>query len=170
MEGDGAIFPDSNRSRDVLDALLRELHATGATLLAGQRVLDVIPFGGRFRVITSRAEIDTARVVLATGGRSLPKTGSDGAGLEIARRLGHTIVPTTPALTPLLLADDDPLHSELSGVSQPVELAIWIDGTLSERLRGSMLWTHFGVSGPVALNASRHYLRAGLEDTVRRSP
>lgn len=162
-EADGALFPDSNRARDVLTALLRELEASGASLLAGHRVLDVVPSPDGFRVVTSKGEMDAARVVLATGGRSLPKTGSDGAGLDIARRLGHTIVPTTPALTPLLLAGDEPLHRSVSGVSQQVELSIWIDGAVSERLRGAMLWTHFGVSGPVALNASRHYLRAELE-------
>ncbi|MBI4484383.1 MAG: aminoacetone oxidase family FAD-binding enzyme, partial [Acidobacteria bacterium] len=162
-ETDGALFPDSNRSRDVLDALLRELEATGTPLVANHRVLDIVPAGSGFRIVTSKGELRAARAVLATGGRSLPKTGSDGAGLEMARRLGHTIVPTTAALTPLLLADDDALHRELSGVAQPVELSVWIDGVVATRLRGAMLWTHFGVSGPVALNASRHYLRADLE-------
>ncbi|MCC7418212.1 MAG: aminoacetone oxidase family FAD-binding enzyme [Acidobacteria bacterium] len=162
-EEEGKLFPDSNRSRDVLDALLGEIDAVGARLLTGQRVLDVVPCGDRFRVQTPTMAVDARRVVLATGGRSLPKSGSDGAGLEIARRLGHTIVPTTPALTPLLLADADPLHRELSGVSQPVALSIWIDGVRARRLYGPLLWTHFGVSGPVALDASRHYLRAELE-------
>ena len=62
-------------------------------------------------------------VVLATGGQSLPKSGSDGAGFAIARRLGHTIVPTTPALVPLLLDATDRVHADVSGVSQDVELA-----------------------------------------------
>jgi predicted Rossmann fold flavoprotein len=103
------------------------------------------------------------RVVLATGGRSLPKSGSDGAGLAIAERLGHTIVPTTPALAPLLLADDDPLHRELSGVSQDVELTLWVDGAVGIRITGALLWTHFGISGPAALDSSRHWLRAQLD-------
>src|SRR5262249_30291769 len=103
-------------------------------------------------------------VVLATGGQSLPKTGSDGAGYAIARRLGHTIVPTTPALAPLRLADEEPLHRRLTGVSQDVELSIWIDGAVAPRLARALLWTHVGVSGPVAMNASRHWLRARVED------
>jgi predicted Rossmann fold flavoprotein len=82
--------------------------------------------------------------------------------LDIARRLGHTIVEPTPALAPLLLAEDD-LHRELSGVSQDVELAVWIDGRVDVRLRGALLWTHFGVSGPVALDASRHWHRAQVD-------
>ena len=73
------------------------------------------------------------------------------------------MVPTTPALAPLLLGPDF-LHSRLSGVAHDTELTMWVDGRAHERIRGSMLWTHFGVSGPVALNASRVVLRAQLEE------
>lgn len=100
-------------------------------------------------------------VVLATGGRSLPKTGSDGFGYELARRLGHTCVPTTPALVPLVLDGD--AHVALSGISQPAQLTIHVEGEKPVRLTGSLLWTHFGVSGPVVLDASRHWHRAVLE-------
>jgi predicted Rossmann fold flavoprotein len=162
-EADGKLFPDSNRARDVLDALLRELRAAGATLLADHRVLDVTRRTDGFTVTTPRGELRTRRVVLATGGLSLPKSGSDGAGLSIAARLGHTIVPTTPALAPLVLSAAEPLHRELSGVTHDAELAVWIDGKVATRLRGSMVWTHFGISGPVALNASRHWLRAIMD-------
>jgi hypothetical protein len=164
-EAGGKLFPDSNRSRDVLDALLRETARVGATLESGRRVLDVArakSSPGNFMVTTSTGDVAATAVVLATGGKSLPKTGSDGAGFDIARRLGHTIVEPTPALAPLLLTGDD-FHRELSGVSQDVELAIWIDGRVESRLRGAMLWTHFGVSGPVALDASRHWHRAQID-------
>ena len=162
-EADGKLFPDSNRSRDVLDALLREASRVGARLSPNHRVVDVVADQGQFAVTTTLGGLRAEAVVLATGGKSLPKTGSDGGGLEIARRLGHTIVPTTPALAPLLLADDDAMHRELTGVAQDVELAVWIDGAIAIRLAGAMLWTHFGVSGPVALNASRHWMRAVIE-------
>jgi len=162
-EADGKLFPDSNRSRDVLDALLREASRVGARLSPNHRVVDVVADQGQFAVATTLGGLRAEAVVLATGGKSLPKTGSDGGGLEIARRLGHTIVPTTPALAPLLLADDDAMHRELTGVAQDVELAVWIDGAIAIRLAGAMLWTHFGVSGPVALNASRHWMRAVIE-------
>jgi predicted Rossmann fold flavoprotein len=103
-------------------------------------------------------------VVLATGGRSLPKTGSDGGGYAIAESLGHTIVRTTPALAPLVLDDRaDSLHVRLSGVAHDVELTLWVDSRVSIRLTGSLLWTHFGVTGPVVLNASRHWERASLD-------
>ena len=162
-EPGGKLFPNSNRSRDVLDALLRELRARGAMLYSDERVLDVVKQREGFRVVTTRGDWSAATVVLATGGQSLPKTGSDGAGFQIARSLGHTIVPTTPALTPLLLSDHESFHRDVPGVSHEAELALWIDGAIARRLQGSMLWTHFGVSGPVAMNASRHWLRAQLE-------
>jgi predicted Rossmann fold flavoprotein len=160
-EAGGKLFPDSNRAREVLDALLGETGRAGATLLTNQRVHDVAPAGGGFQLTTSSGRLQATAVVLATGGQSLPKSGSDGTGFAIARRLGHTIVPPTPALVPLVL--DGSLHGGLAGVSQDVELTIWIDGAVGTRLSGALLWTHIGVSGPVAMNASRHWERAQLE-------
>jgi predicted Rossmann fold flavoprotein len=177
-EPGGKLFPDTNRARDVLGALLRESATVGVQLAAGHRVSDVVRLEletpdartadtrtpARFRVVTDRGELLATAVVLATGGQALPKSGSDGAGFSIARRLGHTIVPTTPALAPLLLDATDTVHAAVSGVSQEVQLSVWIDGAVAVRLTGSLLWTHFGISGPVVLNASRHWLRAQLED------
>src|SRR5262249_16762519 len=108
--------------------------------------------------------IRSTAVVMATGGLSLPKTGSDGGGLEIARRLGHTIVPTTPPLVPLTSADDQPLPQALTGVPHEAEPALWLDGRIPRRLRRSLLRTHFGFSGPAVLDISRHWLRARLEE------
>jgi hypothetical protein len=161
-EPGGKLFPDTNRARDVLDALLREADRVGAELVPGRRVLDVQRKDDDFRVVTDEGDLRATSVVLATGGQSLPKTGSDGAGFAVAKRLGHTIVPTTPALAPLLVSEPS-VHKDLSGVSQDVEVTIWIDGAADVRLSGALLWTHFGVSGPVAMNASRHWLRATLE-------
>jgi predicted Rossmann fold flavoprotein len=169
-EADGKLFPVSGRARDVLDALRRAADAVGVPVMSGHRVLDVERSDGLFRVRTGHGTIEAADVVLATGGRSLPKSGSDGGGFDIARSLGHTIVPTTPALVPLLLDETSPtaIHRELSGVSHRTEIAVWVDDRISTRLSGSLLWTHFGISGPVSLNASRHWLRAELEGrTVR---
>jgi predicted Rossmann fold flavoprotein len=167
-EADGKLFPDTNRARSVLDALLRETGRCGAALVAAQRVVDVTRVEAGFRLILANGDLEATNVVLATGGQSLPKTGSDGAGYGIARRLGHTIVAPTPALVPLLVDEHDGFHRDLSGVAHDVEIAVWIDGAVATRLTGAMLWTHFGVSGPVALNASRHWTRAQIEQrTVR---
>ena len=173
-EAGGKLFPDSGRSRDVLDALLTEVRRLGIDLRAGTRVVGVDHSGGHFTVVTSAPPLRVPVVVLATGGLSLPKTGSDGAGYELARRFGHTIVPTTPALAPLTLArgeDGDraastlrrPLHEVLSGVAHPVRLDLTVSDRAGTRIDGAMLWTHFGISGPAALDMSRHWLRARLE-------
>jgi predicted Rossmann fold flavoprotein len=164
-EPGGKLFPDSNRSRDVLDALLRERERCGVELLTSARVESVERTTDGFRLTTTRGAIDTARLVLATGGRSLPKTGSDGGGYALASSLGHRIIDTTPALAPLLLDDSDTSRRlrSLSGVSADVELSAWIDGAIATRLRGALLFTHFGISGPVALNVSRIWARARLD-------
>jgi len=164
-EKDGKLFPDSNRARDVLTALLQSIEEAGASLLTDHRVVDIAPGDGGFTVVTSQGAFSCRHVVLATGGQSLPKSGSDGAGFRLAQQLGHTIVPPTPALAPLTLhaGDGAAIHRRLAGVSHDVELSVWVNGRIGVRLRGAMLWAHFGISGPVALDASRHWLRATLE-------
>jgi predicted Rossmann fold flavoprotein len=162
-EADGKLFPDSNRARDVLDALLRGAESAGARLVADCRVQSIATRPGGFRLTTTRGDLTAGAVVLATGGRSVPKTGSDGAGYGFAERLGHSIVPVTPGLAPLRLADSPGIHRWLAGVSHEAELTLWTNGSAGPRQRGQLLWTHFGVSGPVALNLSRHWARARLE-------
>jgi predicted Rossmann fold flavoprotein len=168
-EHDGKLFPDSNRARDVLSALLEQATAHGVEQRWSHRVSAIAPRDGGFIISTPGGAMRATRVVLATGGQSLPKSGSDGAGYGFARALGHQIVPTTPALSPLLLEADAPpgnapgLHTQLSGVSLDATLTVWVNGRADVRLRESLLWTHFGISGPVALNASRHWLRAVLQ-------
>ncbi len=157
----GKLFPDSSRARSVLDALLGECRARGVRLLTSHRVSAIAAEKLGFTVQTACGLFRSRRVVLATGGRSLPKSGSDGAGYELAQGLGHTIVPTTPALVPLVLGDGP--HTELQGVSQPVELTLSVPDRKPIRVAGSMLWTHFGASGPAVLDISRHWLRARLE-------
>jgi predicted Rossmann fold flavoprotein len=161
-EQDGKYFPTSDRARTVLDALLHALAAAGAELELSHRVSDIRQTERGFIVESvDRASVETPIVVLATGGRSLPKTGSDGSGYAFARALGHEYVETTPALVPLILGDS--LHQRLAGVAHPVSVTVRSDGADPVRLEGAMLWTHFGVSGPVMLNSSRHWLRARLE-------
>lgn len=159
-EEGGKLFPDTNRSRTVLDALLREAADHRIAIHGEQRVVDVARAAGGFVVRTAKSEWTARRVVLATGGRSLPKTGSDGFGYTLATRLGHGYVDTTPALAPLIL--DGHRHQELSGVSHPAALTCGV-GDDRVRCEGALLWTHFGISGPVALDISRHWHRASLE-------
>ena len=168
-EAGGKLFPDSNRARDVLEALLREADRLGVERWDNCRVIAMRRDGDGFMLETAAGPWRARRVVLATGGRSLPRSGSDGAGWEFARSVGHTIVPPVPALVPLLLAPDAPLsHAALSGVSHETELTVWLDGRVADRVVGSVLWTHFGLSGPAALDVSRHWTRATAEGRAAR--
>lgn len=170
-EAQGKLFPDSQRARDVLDALLGAAHQHGAKLATEARAERVGYTDGGFTVVTQRGELRARALVLATGGQSLPKSGSDGGGYRLAAMLGHYIVPTTPALAPLVLMADtrEPsLHRQLTGVAHDVGLTVWVDGAVHVRFNGALLWTHFGVSGPVALNASRHIERARLDGRAVR--
>ena len=160
-EENGKLFPDTNRARTVLDALLNEAHRLGVRILTGRHVTGVERCESSFRILTGTGTLCARRIVLATGGLSLPKTGSDGGGYALAESLGHTLVPTTPALVPLILADD--FHAPLSGIAQDVELTVRAAGSRAICIRGALLWTHFGVSGPAVLDASRHWHRARLE-------
>jgi predicted Rossmann fold flavoprotein len=157
----GKLFPDADSARVVLEALLDQAAASGVVIEPGWRVDHVEDDGERFAVAGERGTLTCARIVLATGGRSVPKTGSTGAGYAFAQALGHTLVEPIPALVPLLL--DDGLHQQLAGVTVDVEIAVVIDGRVSVRTSGPMLWTHVGVSGPAVLDASRHWHRAELD-------
>lgn len=165
IEGYGKLFPDSGRALDVVAALVGEAERLGVQLLTRERVTSVARDGEEFEVIARGEDEETrwraSRVVLATGGLSLPKTGSDGYGYELAKRLGHSIVPTTPALDPLVLNGGP--HAELAGIAQDVVLTAHVAGERPVRIAGPMLWTHFGVSGPAALNVSRFWQRARVE-------
>ena len=129
------------------------------TVRLGERVSGLARDGDRWLVrLTSGEHLIASRVILATGGLSVPATGSDGVGLRIAETLGHTIVPTYPALVPL--TSSLPAHGTLAGVSLPVTLtAPLVGGKRTYVSQGGFLFTHRGYSGPAILNLS-HLARA----------
>ena len=154
----GKLFPASNRARDVRDALLRLARRRGAELQTDTLVTDLETRNGRFRVVREGAPpIDADAVIVAAGGLSVPKSGSDGRLLPILARLGHTIRPTYPALTPLT-APPSP-YSNLAGVSLPVELRAASDGRAAAA-SGGFLFTHRGYSGPSVLDVSHVAVRS----------
>lgn len=197
LEPTGKYFPASDDAQTVLDALLGAVERAGVDVRSGARVVRMeagaASGGGGWRLGIRRVSASSAfpsqvaahgatewplpagtvdawlegeAVVLACGGLSFPRTGSDGTGFALAQSLGHTIVPTVPALTPLTA--DDPLCAELQGVTVDAALALASEeGTI--HVRGSFLFTHFGYSGPAALDLSRHWLRASGERRVSAS-
>jgi predicted Rossmann fold flavoprotein len=157
----GKLFPVSNRSRDVRDGLLALAARRGVETRFETRVTDIAPAGDGWRIEVARGESLHARaVVLATGGLSVPATGSDGAGLSIARRLGHAVHETYPALTPLV-ARPHPF-AELAGVSLTVALTAPLEPGKSFISTGGFLFTHKGYSGPAVLNLSHLCVRARM--------
>jgi hypothetical protein len=149
----GKLFPASNRARDVLEALRSTAERRRVKMHFDASVTGLEPDGeGGWAVrLAGGAAIRAARVILATGGLSVPATGSDGTGLDIARRLGHTIHDTYPALTPLTARPHR--YAPLAGVSLPVTLEA---PTEKRKLvaRGGFLFTHKGYSGPAVLDIS----------------
>jgi predicted Rossmann fold flavoprotein len=169
-EETGKLFPVTDSARTVLEALLNRCRELGVRLLTDHRVrgLTPLPPGGagggsmNWRLLFDVGQLQARRLILATGGRSLPRTGSDGGAYAMLTRLGHTVTDTHAALVPLVL-DISFLHKSLSGISLDVELSTFAANKRIDVRTGSLLWTHFGISGPVVMDASRHWVIAEAE-------
>jgi predicted Rossmann fold flavoprotein len=158
----GKLFPVSGRARDVRDGLIELARRRGVQFQWDTSLTGLAPTSSGWRVETTRGEIDTRAVVLATGGMSVPKTGSDGTGIQLAARLGLALHDTYPALTPLIA--EAGAHASLSGVSLHVRLRAKWRGKLTET-SGGFLFTHRGYSGPSVLDLSHIAVRSrGADD------
>jgi predicted Rossmann fold flavoprotein len=162
-EETGKLFPITDSAKTVLNAMLSGLN--GVDLRYPRRVSAITRDDQGFLVGGEWGEIRSRSVILATGGKSLPKTGSDGGGYVLARSLGHTITPRVfPALVPLIVREGHFIRA-LSGLTLPTTLELR-SGT-GKRLitfTGSTLCTHFGLSGPAVLDMSRYYHDAVCDD------
>ncbi|MEO8333423.1 MAG: aminoacetone oxidase family FAD-binding enzyme [bacterium] len=152
------LFPASHKARDVRDGLLALARQRGVSLYSETHVVDVVPSATGWSVLRAGAPtIECDAVIIATGGLSVPTTGSDGAGLRIAERLGHTMHATYAALTPVVAAAGQ--FAPLSGVS----LTVTISATSQSRsatATGGFLFTHIGYSGPSVLDVSHVVVRS----------
>ena len=159
------VFPVSDRAEDVVDALKRRMDRAGVTVVRATAREILTENGACSGVRTDRGDYLSHAVVMCTGGASYPGTGSDGSGYEMARRAGHTVCPIRPSLVPLCIEGPD--CSEMQGLSlRNVRLtAETPDGRTVYREQGEMLFTHFGVSGPLVLSASAH-MRDGAAGCV----
>ena len=160
-EESAKLFPASQRARDVRDGLLAHAARRGARFLPATLVTGLAPAGSGWTVeLASGPALSVDAVVVATGGLSVPNTGSDGRGLAILSALGHTIHRTYAALTPVV--SDPAPFGELAGVSLPVTLTA-ADGSRSASATGGFLFTHRGYSGPAVLDASHVVVRSRAE-------
>jgi len=157
-EDSGKYFPASNSARTVLNALLDETNRLGVMLRTGKKVTEIVFESNHFRVVTASDTFRGKTVILTTGGLSYPTTGSDGSGYQLARHFAHTIVKTRPALTPLMAKEK--VLKTLSGIAVPCRLSLKLQGKTSMTFESPLLFTHFGFSGPAALNMSRFWLVA----------
>jgi predicted Rossmann fold flavoprotein len=157
------LFPRSNKARDVRDGLLAYATRAGTALRMNAVVTGFAPVSGGWRIaLDNDAPIDADAVIVATGGLSVPNTGSQGLGLRELARLGHQMQPTYPALTPLT-ATDSPF-AELSGVSLRVALSARDERAgRNATASGGFLFTHRGYSGPAVLDVSHVAVRSRAE-------
>lgn len=164
-EETGKLFPTTDSARTVLDALLNGARQAGVTIRHPHRVEQVEKTAVSFQLFGAWGQLETRRLILATGGQSLPKSGSDGHGYRLAQALGHQLTPHIfPALVPLTLPDGHFIR-ELSGITLPAALELRSgSGKKLASFTDSTLCTHFGLSGPAVLDLSRHFLAAQLDD------
>ena len=154
IEPTGKIFPVSDRADDVLAALLAILGRSGCTLACDEPVQSIAPHAAGLRVVTSRRTLLAESVIVTTGGKSFPSSGSTGDGYAWAAELGHTIVPPRPALVPITSAAA--CIRELQGITLPdVLVRVMEDAEYLAQRRSSLLFAHFGVTGPAAMDVSR---------------
>lgn len=155
LERGGRYFPTSNQSSEVLRALLEWTNELGVDISCGQRAEKIIIEEGKLQGVKSNGKFyNTKHLILATGGKSYPATGSNGDGYEMARAIGHKIVNVIPALVPLETTGT--LAQELQGLNlRNVRAVIWVDGKKAGEGFGEMIFTHFGLSGPIILTLSR---------------
>ena len=152
------VFPVSDRASDIVDAVKKDVEASGVSVLQENVKALIIEEGAVGGVKTdSGKRIQSASVIVACGGLSYPGTGSTGDGYRLAKQAGHTIIPTRPSLVPLVCREA--WCRELQGLSLRNIAIQVIDRELGKEIYqdfGEMLFTHFGVSGPVILSASAH--------------
>ena len=162
-EDDNKLFPESGKAIHVRDGLVREAENCGATIVYDWRVTAIDKADAnknrRGFILHSESEeqVRAKKVILATGGESVPATGSDGFGYRLAKSLGHKLVQTFPALVPLTTSDSE--LTDLAGLSLPVKWRAVVEGKEVASGERSFLFTHKGFSGPAVLDASHYVIR-----------
>jgi predicted Rossmann fold flavoprotein len=154
VEETGKVFPVSDKALDVLNALLRRLGRSGATLALQEPVLDIQLLSPGFAITTPQRRVRAGQLIVTTGGLSYPGSGTTGDGYAFLARLGHTMVAPQPALVPITVSA--PWVTELRGITIPdVCLRVMENDRCLASRRSSLLFAHFGLTGPAALDVSR---------------
>jgi len=165
-EDTGKMFPVTDSSKTVLNALLNECARLGVELMHPWRVDHVERIDTGFVVRTGEEAMQTNRLVIATGGLALPKSGSDGAGYGFLKGFGHTVTQRVlPSLVPMTTGPESAWITELSGIATRATIEVQSGtGKRLAQFTNDLLCTHFGLSGPGALDVSRWFFDAQLDD------
>jgi predicted Rossmann fold flavoprotein len=165
VEKNGRVFPTSDQSKDVLDALYQYCRDNMVTFFNTEEVVNIIADGNKIeKVVTKKKEINAANYILATGGKSYPATGSRGQGYAWAEQLGHKIIDPQPALVPIKVKEE--WIEDLQGISaHNVGLTVFQNNKKIAHDTGDIMFAHFGLSGPLALNLSREISKHIAEGT-----
>jgi predicted Rossmann fold flavoprotein len=155
LERGGRYFPTNNKAPDVLKAILKWVNELGVEIFTGYQVEKLIVEDGEIKGLQASGKIFEAnKVIIATGGKSYPATGSTGDGYELARRVGHKIQKVIPALVPV--ETEGQIAKKLQGLNlKNVRAVVWVNGKKYGEAFGEMIFTHFGLSGPIILTLSR---------------
>ena len=165
LERGNRYFPVSDKAKDVVDALEKEL--SGVEILTNTSVTEIITKNNEaIGVKTNKGDFFADKIILATGGKSYPLTGSTGDGYEMAKKLGHKITKIKPALVPLVAKKESKIQcQQMQGLSlRNVGLKLFNNNKLIYEDFGEMLFTHYGVTGPIILSASSHLVRQELNN------
>ncbi|MBQ8140650.1 MAG: NAD(P)/FAD-dependent oxidoreductase [Clostridia bacterium] len=151
------VFPVSDKATDIVDAMVRLCRKSGVKIING-KVSSLLTDGGRVcGAVCAGEEIYAGAVVLCTGGKSYSKTGSDGIGYKLAEALGHETVTPKPSLVPLISRDGDCARMQgLSLKNVALKITDKLNGKTLYEDFGEMMFTHFGLTGPMILSASAH--------------
>ncbi|MFA5576066.1 MAG: NAD(P)/FAD-dependent oxidoreductase [Tissierellaceae bacterium] len=164
VERGNRVFPASNKSSDVIAAFHKFLSDKNVSIALNTKVENIRLAGGKFIVNTLDRDYTFDKLLICTGGRSYPATGSTGDGYRFAESLGHTITPLRPSLVPIVL--NNHWVGQLQGLSlRNVKLSAFSTGKLLYEEFGEMLFTHYGISGPIVLSMS-NYLHNYLEKQI----
>ena len=165
LERGNRYFPVSDKAKDVVDALEKEL--SGVEILTNTSATEIITKNNEaIGVKTNKGDFFADKVILATGGKSYPLTGSTGDGYEMAKKLGHTITKIKPALVPLVAKKESKIQcQQMQGLSlRNIGLKLFNNNKLIYEDFGEMLFTHYGITGPIILSASSHLVRQELNN------
>ena len=165
VERGNRVFPNSDKSSDVINAFGKFLSDNNVKVMLNTNVKSVNVINGKFHINIKREEIISDKLLIATGGKSYPTTGSTGDGYRFAKKLGHTITDINPSLVPIEIKET--WIKELQGLSlKNVEISARVNNKLIYNEFGEMIFTHYGISGPIVLSMS-NYLHKHIDKDIK---